>query len=184
MYEKGKIYGFSWLHLELRKRVHQLLYQGKSLTPTTRQGNQLPCKSDLLTDYAKVYKTMRAAIDNDEEFHSDLFEKASLMSNTVDKENILTNGPFWWHTQNRCQENNQCKISRLIFSPITQNEKWSQQTWQRQWLPYWRGNMTPRRERCVGKITSPLGTISSTYIHVYIQIMYGFISPWNHVLSR
>ena len=73
--------------------------------PQIRQGNQLPCKSDLLTDYAKVYKTMRAAIDNDEEFHSDLFEKAPLMSNTVETENILTNGPFRWHTQIRRQEN-------------------------------------------------------------------------------
>ena len=38
------------------------------------------------------------------------------------------------------------------------------------YVTIWRGNMTPRRERCVGKITSPLGTISSTYIHVYIQL--------------
>ena len=71
-----------------------------------------------------------------------------------------------------------------LLTNHTQNEKWSQRTWQWQWLPYWRGNMTPRRERCVGKITSPLGTTSSTYIHVYTQIMYGFISPWNYVLSR
>ena len=74
--------------------------------------------------------------------------------------------------------------SRDSSPHLSPNEKWSQRTWQWQWLPYWRGNMTPRRERCVGKITSPLGTISSTYIHVYTQIMYGFISPWNYVLSR
>ena len=68
--------------------------------------------------------------------------------------------------------------SRDSSPHLSPNEKWSQRTWQWQWLPYWRGNMTPRRERCVGKITSSLGTISITRIHVYTQISYGFISPW------
>ena len=51
--------------------------------------NQLPCQSDLLFDSAKVCKAMRAAIDNDDEFDSDLFEKALLMSHTVEPDNIF-----------------------------------------------------------------------------------------------
>ena len=46
---------------------------------------QLPCQSDLLFDTAKVYTTMRAAIENDEEFDSELFEKALLLSQTVEE---------------------------------------------------------------------------------------------------
>ena len=47
------------------------------------QEYQLPCQSDLLFDTAKVYTTMRAAIENDEEFDSELFEKALLLYNMV-----------------------------------------------------------------------------------------------------
>ena len=46
---------------------------------------QLPCQSDLLFDTAKIYTTMRAAIENDEEFDSDLFEIALLLSNIVEE---------------------------------------------------------------------------------------------------
>ena len=46
---------------------------------------QLPSQSDLLFDTAKIYTTMRAAIENDEEFDSELFEKALLLSQTVEE---------------------------------------------------------------------------------------------------
>ena len=46
---------------------------------------QLPCQSALSFDTAKIYTTMRAAIENDEEFDSDLFEIALLLSNIVEE---------------------------------------------------------------------------------------------------
>ena len=167
---KGQNLLLGWLHLELRNGFNNFKKHDISL-----MSNDSPRKSATLRatlfDKASVNKNMRAT------------NSIYIFSHIETEKNPWSSRHFDGICRTDVKKTSNAR-SRDSSPHLSPNEKWSQRTWQWQWLPYWRGNMTPRRERCVGKITSPLGTISSTYIHVYIQIMYGFISPWNHVLSR